>query len=201
MILCLPYHASIPCDFKKLVSHLKSKGSNPSHSLMVVCNYRHEEAAYSIAMGLAKQFPRQEMVVIPDDEKETLLKASNRMFKAAMKALHDYKSQPPEHSNPAMCYYDPCYRPIINRWLDGLQSDYYLLGGPAVLARFGEGMTTVGPVVFGPQFPRESKLIDFIPDTIHWRRYLASEIVKLGVETGVIGDDAESYIRPYNPEK
>ena len=200
MILCLPYHASLPCDFKKLVSHLKSKGSHPSHSLMIVCNHRHEEAAFSVAMGLTKLFARQEMVIIPDEEQETMLRASNRLFKAAMKAFHDYKSQPPEHPNPAMCYYDPTYRPVINRWLDGLQSDYYLQGGPTVMARFADEIT-VGPVVFGPQFPRQSKLIDFVPDTIHWRRYLASEIVNFGVGTGIIGDDAESYIRPYNPEK
>lgn len=199
MILCIPYHPSLPLDYKKLASHLKTKGSHPSHSLMVVCNYRHEEEAFSFSMGLAKLFARQELVVTPDYPDEAPVRASNRLFAAAMKAFHKYVSQPPEHPTPAMLYYDPIYRPVKNRWLDDIQSEYYLKDAPMVLANFVKGLT-VGPVVFGSKYPKSSKLIDFVPETTHWRRYLASELVKDGVETEAFGESADAYIRPYTPE-
>lgn len=198
MILSIPFHEDSPVDFEKFAAHLKRKGHMPNHVLMVVCLAQHEEKAFSFAMGLAGYFARHFMVVVPK-EKETVLRSSNRLFKAACKALHEYEPKKNELQDPPMCYYDPSWRPVKNGWLDMLQSEYYFANGPTVFGSLEP--RSVGPVIFSKEYPAKSRLLDFLPDNAHWRKYLASEMVNFGVKTDAIGTSEAAYIRPYTPEK
>lgn len=199
MILSLPFHPDLPADYDRFAAHLKRKGSMPHHTLMVVALQQHEEEAFSFAMGLANSFQRNFLVAVPT-EHETFLRSSNRLFKAACKALHEYAPGREEIADPAMVYFDPTWRPVRNRWLDELQSEYYFANGPTVFGNFEDGIPT-GPIVLSKEYPAKSRLIDFIPGDIHWRKYLASEMVNFGVKTDAIGPHEAAYIRPYTPEK
>lgn len=200
MILCLPFHPSSPVDYDKFAGHLKRKGSMPNHTLLVVTLQQHEEQAFSFAMGLAGMFHRHFLSVVPDD-RGTTLKHSNRMFLAACKALHEYAPDRKEIADPAMLYYDPSWRPVKNRWLDELQAEYYFQNAPVVFGNLVDGSPVEGPVILAKSYPAKSRLLDFLPDNEHWRKYLASEMVNLGVKTDAIGSQEAAYIRPYAPEK
>lgn len=205
MILCIPFHPRIT-DYAKFALALRKFGTNPSHSLMVISNREHEEAAFEFQMGLVDGFLSGKSVVVSDITGETPMQFTNRMFLAAMKALDSHIPGPSEHPKTVMVYFDPTWRPYTNRWLDDLQGEYYLNGAPLVMARFeprGDGLpVTAGPVMFAKGFPKHSRLTNFLIDSgKHWREFLAWELVNSSVKTDTIGRNKAASIRPQPTEK
>jgi len=205
MILCIPYHPRIT-DYAKFSLALRKLGTNPSHSLVVISNREHEEAAFEFQMGLVDGFLSGKSVVVPDIPGETPMQFTNRMFLGTMKMLDEHVPGPSEHPKPVMVYFDPTWRPFTNRWLDDLQGEYYLKGAPLAMARFEtreDGLpVTAGPVLFAKGFPKHSKLKNFLIDSgKHWREFLAWEIVNVAVKTDTIGRNKAASIRPLPAEK
>jgi hypothetical protein len=205
MILCIPHHPRIT-DYAKFSLALRKLGTNPSHSLVVISNREHEEAAFEFQMGLVDGYLSGKSVVVPDIPGETPMQFSNRMFLAAMKTLDTHVPGPSEHPKPVMVYFDPTWKPFANRWLDDLQGEYYLNGAPLTMARFetrGDGLpVTAGPVMFAKGFPQHSRLLAFLMDSgKHWREFLAWEIVNSAVKTDTIGRNKAASIRPQPTEK
>jgi len=204
MLLAIPFHSAIPADYSDFSVYLRKKGTNPSHSLIVLCRREDEDAAFAFAHSLSSSFHRHLLVVLPDQQ-ETMLGTSNRMFKEAVKAHFNYEPDATEMSNPPMAYFDVTWRPNKGRWLDELQSDYFLSGAPTVFANFAPQEpgppAPVGPVVLAKDYTTHSKLLDFIPATQHWRNYLAWEMFNLGVACTAVGSADPAYIRPFTPRK
>jgi len=204
MLLAIPYHPAMPSDYTDFSVSLRKKGTNPGHSIVVISRREHEEEAYAFAHSFATSFHRHFLAVIPDLD-ETLLETSNRMFKEAVKFHLNYKIEGNEMPNPPMTYFDVTWRPMRARWLDELQSDYFLKGAPTVFAKFAPEEpgppAPIGPVVLAKDFATKSKLLDFVPPSHHWRNYLAWEMRNLGVACDAFGDADPAYVRPFTPKK
>jgi hypothetical protein len=204
MLLAIPYHPSTPADYADFSVHLRKKGTNPSHSLVVVCRREHEDEAFTFAHSLSSSFHRHFLAVIPDLQ-ETMLDTSNRMFKEAVKFHFNYATDGNEMADPPMAYFDVTWRPTKSRWLDELQSDYFLKGAPTIFANFAPQEpgppAPTGPLVLAKDYTTKSKLLDFIPQSLHWRNYLAWEMSNLGVACTAVGPADPAYIRPFTPRK
>jgi hypothetical protein len=204
MILTIPYHPRI-ADYEKLRITIRKLGTNPNHTLCVVSTREHEEAAFEFLMDLGGSFLRQFAVVVPDAA-ETPVHLSNRLFLASMKALREYTPSVQENPRPAMLYFDPTWMPVTSRWLDELQTGYYLSGAPQVFGYFklrddGSPLPT-GPIAFAKTYPEQSKLLDFILDSgKHWRDYLSWETFNIAVKTDAIGPTKAACIRPQPVKK
>jgi hypothetical protein len=204
MILSIPYHPRI-ADYDKLRTTIRKLGTNPNHTLSVVSTREHEEAAFEFLMDLGASFLRQFAVVVPDAE-ENPLRLSNRLFLAAMKSLHDYTPSVQENPRPVMLYFDPTWVPITSRWLDELQTEYYLSGAPQVFGYFKTrddgGPVPTGPIAFAKTYPSYSRLLDFVLESgKHWRDYLSWETFNTAVKTDAIGQTKKACIRPQTVKK
>jgi hypothetical protein len=198
VLLAIPYNSTLPGGYDKLTDAIKRLGRHPGHTLIVLSTVEHEEGAFEFAMGLKDYFGRYFAVTLPD-QPESMLKTSNRVFRAAMTALHDYLPTPTEHPEPVMLYMDPTWRPTQKRWLDEFQTEYYFAGAPLVYGRIKTDKTKArvdGPVAINVKFVQQSTLIDFVPDDTHWRDYLAWEMFKVSVKAPSIGKVLPAYIRP-----
>lgn len=199
MLLAIPYNATLPGGYDRLTDALKRSGRHPNHTLVVISTVEHEEGAFEFAMGLKDFFGRYFAVTLPD-QKETMLRGSNRIFRAAMTALHEYRPLPNENQEPVMLYLDPTWRPTQKRWLDEFQTEYYFAGAPLIYGRItreGKKARVDGPVAINARFLQRSTLIDFVPDDVHWRDYLAWEMFNVSVKAPAIGKILPAYIRPY----
>lgn len=198
MILTLPFNPTLPGGYDKLATALLRYGRHPAHTLFVIARQEHEDPAFEFAMKVRNQFGRYFAITVPD-QRETALKASNRMFVAALDALRQYAPAAHENPEPVMLYFDPTWRPTKARWLDEFQSDYYLAGAPSTFGNWkvkGDAARVEGPVAISRKFLNQTKLLDFLPDTTHWREFLAWEIINNGLQSEAFGRVAPSYIRP-----
>lgn len=201
MLLAIPFNPTLPGGYKKLADSILRYGRHPNHTLIVPSLVSHEEEALEFAMKLKDQFGRYFAVTVPD-QPETMLRTSNRIFTATMKALNDHTPAPGEMPEPVMLYHDPTFKPFKKRWLDEFQAEYYLSGAPTVFGRFkvdGDTARVEGPVAINARFLKATKLIDFLPDDAHWRDFLAWEMFNVGVSAEAIGKVLPAYIRPYDP--
>ena len=197
MILTIPYHPSLPGGSDRLAGALSRNGRHPNHTLVVITQAAHEDAAFDFAMKIHGQFGRYIAVTIPDQQ-EPMLVTSNRMFLAALDMLREYVPADYEMPDPSMLYFDPTWRPTKQRWLDEFNSDYYLAGAPTTFGCFRDGKP-IGPVVIKQDFLKKTKLLDFLPGAgTHWRDYLAWEIINNGVNAEALGRTLPAYIRPFD---
>lgn len=200
MILAIPYCRRFT-DYDKLEQTLRKLGTNPSHSIAVVSAREDETEAFEFMCSLADGYLRNFSIVIPD-AREHPRRFANRLFLAAMKALHDYKPSQMENDRTAMLYYDPRWVPTKHRWLDEIQASYFIAGAPTAFGAFevqkdGKPIP-FGPMVFGKAYPSQSRLMDFVLESnLQWRDYLAWEIHTGAVETDLIGRNSKTAcIRP-----
>ena len=198
MILCIPYNPSLPGGYDKLVSGIVRYGKHPAHTLFIVAKAEHEEGAFTMAMQLKDHFSRYFAITVPD-QPEAPIRNSNRMFVAAMDALRSYKPLALEMPQPVMLYFDPSWRPTQDRWLDKFQAEYYISGAPTTFGSFKTTGTAkvIGPVAISCKFLRETKLLNFLPETVHWREFLAWEIINSGLQAEALGRILPAYIRPF----
>jgi hypothetical protein len=202
MILATPFHPALPVDYEGLALHLRRKGTNAGHALVVLCRREHEDKAFEFGHGLSALFHRQFIHTLPDLSGNGI-QVANRFLLAALEFLRSYVPGSGEIPDPALLLFDPTWRPQANRWLDELQADYYLRGARDVMACFegSDPPVTAGPVVFGRDFVTRCTLLDFLPADTHWRHYLAWEMFNLGVKTDAIGRKEPAFIRPHTPKK
>lgn len=200
MILTLPYNPTLPGGYDKLVSAILRYGKHPAHTLFVAAKAEHEDGAFEMAMKLKDHFGRYFAITVPD-QPETALRASNRMFVASLDALRAYAPAAHEMPEPVMLYFDPTWRPTQDRWLDKFQAEYYIAGAPTTFGHFQTKGTArvVGPVAIKRDFLKITKLLSFMPDDIHWREYLAWEIIQNGLQAEALGRILPAYIRPFDP--
>lgn len=202
MILTIPYHPLLP-GYEKLVSAINRYGKHPAHSLAVVSLPQHEDAALELAMKVKDQFGRYFAVTIPQPQQpESPLRASNRMFLAALDNLRAYQPAGQEHPEPVMLYFDPLWRPTRARWLDEFHADYHLAGAPITFGNFvkdGAKARVEGPVAINARFLKITKLLDFMNGEDHWRDFLAWEIINHGLQAEAFGKILPAYIRPFDP--
>jgi len=209
VILAFPLHSSLPVNYDDFGDELKRRGTNKGHSVLVIARPEDEEAAVDLGMELGKNFSGHAVEILPATGLRTI-EASNRFFQTALRSLvakprsGHAKKKPPiggptvQPENAPMLYLDPRYRPNKTKWLDELQSEYFAAGAPAVMC---------GPVLdvnrpdFGPailvnkNYPMESGLLDFLDGTVHWRKFLASELINRAVFTEKLGIGAESLLQ------
>lgn len=195
MILVIPHNPNLPGGYDKLAAAILRYGRHPNHALYVIAKEEHEDAAFDFAMKIRKQFGRYFAVTV-SDQQETMLHASNRMFVAALDALKSYEPTEIEMQEPVMFYFDPTWRPTQDRWLDKFQAEYYIAGAPTTFGKFGDGKV-IGPVVLKKDFLQKTKLLNFMPEDIHWREYLAWEIINNGLQSEALGRILPAYIRPF----
>ena len=196
MILTIPFNPTLPGGYDKLTSAILRYGRHPNHTLFVAAKEEHEDGAFALAMKLKDQFGRYFAVTVPDRQ-ETGLRASNRMFVAALDALRDHVPAEGEMPDPVMLYFDPSWHPRKARWLDEFQAEYYIAGAPMTFGHFGKGRIE-GPVALSRRFLKETKLLTFLPQDTHWREFLAWEFINNGLQSEALGQDLPAYIRPSN---
>lgn len=200
MILAVPYNPTLPKGYAKLVADLNRNGRHPNHALFVVSQEVHQDEAFEFAMKVKDQFGRYFAVTVPTQD-TGMIWTSNRMFLAAMDALKSYIPTPEEMQEPVMLYFDPTWKITRPRWLDDFQAEYYIRGAPVTFGNFrvkGEKARIEGPVAINSRFLKITKLIDFLPRDLHWREFLAWEIVNNGLQSEAFGRISPAYIKPAN---
>lgn len=200
MIVTIPYNPSLPGGYDKLASALTRNGKNQHHTLFVLAKEEHEDGAFDFAMKVRDYFGRYFAVSVPDQQ-ETMLKASNRMFLAALDALKTYVPLETEMPEPVMLYFDPSWRPTKVGWLNEFQAEYYIAGAPTTFGHFrttGGIGKVVGPVAIKRDFLTKTKLLTFLPDDRHWRDFLSWEIIGNGLVSEAFGRILPAYIRPFD---
>lgn len=200
MILATVYHSDLPLEYKTFAAALRSRGPNRPHTLLTLCRPADESAAVTFTHGLSDTFGRH-YVGVTLSEGISGLHLSNLLFQTAVRFHAAYKHAKHEPSDVPMLYLDPMWWPINDRWLASLQTDYYQSGAPKV---YGNPHNPENPdyragVVLGKSYGKESALIDQIPETSHWRKFLAWEMFKDAVNTAQLGDREDSYIRQRPP--
>lgn len=200
MLLAIPYNPTLPGGYERLIGAFQRLGKHTAHTLIVLTSEAHEDGALALAMELKDVFGRHFSVTI-QDQKEPMVKTSNRMFVAAMDTLKKHVPASSEMPEPVMLYFDPTWRPTQKRWLDEFQAEYYIAGAPTIYGYFktkDEKARVEGPVAINVRFLKQTQLIDFIPDNVHWRDYLAWEMFNSGVKAPAFGKALPAYIRPYD---
>lgn len=196
MLVAIPFIPQVT-DYDNLVAEIKKRGSLSNHSLLVLTEYENEGQAYVFASKLSEHFGEWKTQVLPETKRRSV-KLSNDMFQAAVRASQSLPGSA-ENLAPAMMYFDPGYRPQRNGWLDEIQSDYYLKQAPQVFGAStpaGDGAKRFnGPLVLSKTYGAESGLLDFLPDTVHWRVHLSWEFTNNSVETKLIGPGMNSVLK------
>lgn len=207
MIVTLPFVPGAT-DYKQLVTDFRKRGPAASHPLRVISRADDADEAYDLGQELVELFGPATFhgVTIPENHTGRI-RIANDLFFAAMTWLGSQKPEKGGSENPPLAIYlDPTYRPTRNDWLRDLQSAYYYAGAPpvfgqVVVAPDGE-RAFVGPVVVSAAFPKASALLNFLPDTIHWRVYLRSEMLRSFVATDLIGSTPAAVLKaPAKPKK
>lgn len=196
MILTIPYNPKTPGGYDKLSASILRHGRHPAHTLFVVSKEADEDAAFAFAMKVQNQFGRYFAVTVPD-QRESMTRASNRLFVAALKALESYEPSETENAESVMLYFDPTWKICKPRWLDEFQAEYYIAGAPVTMGNF-KGEKVTGPVAINRRFLKLTKLLSFLPDSTHWREFLAWELINNGLQSTAFGRILPAYIRPHN---
>lgn len=188
MIFALPYIKDLT-DYAQLEKELKRKGKLLLHSAVVISTVEDQTEAYDYAQALSELFARTHTVVLTELDR-TGNQLSTDFLRAATKFGSEYQTSEGEIKDPALLYMDPGFRPAEAGWLDKIQSNYYLKRAPMVFGKFAkeEPRIAVGPIVFAKGFYNGSGLLPYVPNNIHWRVYMQSELLSNAVETNVIGE-------------
>lgn len=197
MILCIPYSPTLPRGYDKLVGAISRNGKHPAHTLFVISESAHDDAAFQLAMKLRDYFGRYFAITVPS-QPESMVMTSNRMFIAATEALKNYAPAAHEMQEPVMLYFDPTWRPTKPRWLDEFQTEYYIRGAPTTFGNFRKDKV-VGPLAIKRDFIGKSSLLRFLSGKAHWREFLAWELINNGVQAEALGRILPAYIRPFDP--
>lgn len=189
MILAVPYHPDLPVDYKRLAADFRKFSGNKNHTILILSRPQDEDAAYEVAMNLSPNFGRSFNASLLK-EGATQIETSNAFFQTALRFLKTYKREKNEPEGMPLLYLDPNWRPKDHRWMDELQSEYFLQGAPGVMGVIGHRACadfTAG-VVIGPKYLAKSTLLDFLPPSAHWRKYLHDELCLHAVPTKSILD-------------
>lgn len=196
MLTILPYIPNVT-DYDNLAAEMKKRGNLLNHPLLVISEPEHEDAAYLIGAKLADLFSNTKSAVLPDAPRRPV-QLANDLFLMAVRVSQSLATSP-EAQDPAILYYDPQYRPTKTGWLDAIQSEYYLMRAPHIYGastKDDEGALIFnGPVVLSRKYGRESGLLDFLPENVHWRTHLRWEFTNNSVNTKLIGPGAESVLK------
>lgn len=198
MILAIPYFPGLT-DYEQLAATLRKRGQLGGHVLKVISRVEDEADAYAFGDSIGSLFLKATFHGIETQDR-TMIQLSNDFFKAACRIVYSYAPEPGELVDPALLYLDPNYRPVKNGWLDTIQTAFYVNREPPVFGTF-EDELVVGPVVITKNFVRKSALVDFLPPDTQWRLYLRWELAKEAQETELIGNSAESVLKPFSPKK
>ena len=191
MILATVFHPDLPVDYKAFASEIRAKGPNRPHTLLTICRPEDESEAAEFVFGLSDSFTRH-YTGVTLTKGVSPLHLSNLMFQTAVKFLSAYKPEKHEPEGVPLVYLDPTYRPVAKRWMDQLQSEFFMNNAPPVMRM--DGFT--GAVVIGKKYPQTSVLIHQIPESQHWRNYLTWEMQRNAVETPLLGE----FVKP-RPKK
>jgi hypothetical protein len=197
MILFTPYFPGVT-NYKTLAADMRRKGGLYTHSHRIITRPCDEEEAYEFGLEVSDMFGLSTHEVLPEMPR-TGFRLSNDMFRAAVNHVATCKDEP----NPILLYMDPTYRPLQSRWMDTIQSQYYLMKAPRVFGRSdpledGSRMFR-GPLVIARDLLANSPLVGFIPDNILWREYCRWDLCKSYEETDLIGPGRESVLQ--NPKQ
>lgn len=197
MILCTPYHPSVPVDYQRVVSDLTRLAGNKGHTVLVISRPEDEQEGLDIAMSLSQSFGRHYNGVLQHAGKTTA-DTANLFFRTAMRFLGKYQPEAHEPEEVPMLYFDPMWRPKGKFWMDKLQSEWFLKGKPAIMGNPGdpENPDFKGGVIVGRSFTKVSTLVEQLPEDTHWRKFLAWEMLKNAVITDSIGDTDAAILQP-----
>ena len=157
-----------------------------------------DEAAMDFAMGLQSAF--KEVRAIPTEAAGSVRAAANLLFSEALYHAARRKRRQDDPPVVPLVYLDPHLSPCKRKWLDQLQSEWFTLGQPVVMAAYTDDKdSTVPPdlgpaIVFSPEYVSRSALLPYLKDGGHWRRYLAWEIRSHAVKSGLLGDGDEALL-------
>lgn len=197
MILALPYHPSIPVNFDKVARDILKVSGNEDHHVLVVSREKDRDAAFEFSMGFESSFKSVSRVVTLRDG-TSAAHTANLMLQAVLRFLHDFKPERSEPKEIPLVYLNPRFMPNRARWLHTIQASWFESGTPATLV----GLTQkdppqfVGITVFSAAYVRNSTLLDFLPESIHWREFLAWEIFN----NAVVSDSLQGLIKPQKLE-
>lgn len=194
MFVAIPFLAATKSDYADLAKTILRRGTNPNHTLAVVSLRSEDEGSYLFGNSLTDHFGRHVKISI-EDESLSGIPLANKFFTATLDAFRRYKPSQKDPVGMPMLYFDPEYRPNNPRWLDDLQSEYYLKGAPKVFGDFDKGIP-VGQIMFSPEFVHTSALLPFLPETSHWRNYLAWELANNSVKANGIGTHSSAVLSP-----
>lgn len=197
MLVCLPYHPDLPVNYPDLAKSIMRCGTNPNHTLAVICLRSNDEGAFHFSTSLSDYFGRHVRASM-DDQPESPMMTANRFYNEAVRVFKKYVPSSHEAEHSPMMIADPTYQPVTPRWLDDIQSDYFRCGAPRVFGNFSEGDTPVpvGPLVLNRDFVDTCNLASFLPPNVHWRKYLAWELLKSSVKATGIGTHESAVLAP-----
>jgi hypothetical protein len=200
MILVTPFLPGRESIYKALAAAIKKSGQLIGHSHLVISEPADEDEARAFADSISDHFSRtNQILLIPADRGP--IQRANDMLNIAMKFHENFKEGEGEVPNQPMLYLDPRWRPAKTGWMDNLQGEYFLRDAPKVTASFTvvpEDKTKVftGPILFSPDYVKDSGLIDYLQPDEHWLSSLRWEMGISAVPTDLIGDTPKSVIRP-----
>lgn len=195
MFVAIPFLAATKADYADLAKTILRRGTNPNHTLAVVSLRSEDEGAYMFGNALTDHFGRHVKISI-EDEPRSGASLANKFFTATLEAFGKYRPSQKENKDTPLLYFDPDYRPNNPRWLDDLQSEYYLKGAPKVFGSFEDGIPT-GPIILSPSFASASALLPFLSGETHWRNYLAWELANNSVKANGIGTHSSAVLSPH----
>ena len=197
MLICLPYHSALPVNYADLAKSIIRVGTNPNHTLAVISLRSDDEGAFHFSTSLSDYFGRHIRSSMEDQPEQPMMTA-NRFYLEAVRIFKKYKPSSQEAEHSPMMIADPTYQPVTPRWLDELQSDYFRSGAPRVFGNFKETEPpmTVGPLILSREFVDTCTLADFLPPNVHWRNYLAWELLKSSVKAAGIGSHDSAVLAP-----